>query len=177
MRSRKRSCAPLQEQQRTIPVSPSASWVRCAFTLQSPYCIRSMCRGAPRRRVPLRRPLAARRAAPVGFCLGLPPPSYVLDTRPDRSRAASLPGGRSLPRERRAFLSAQPERSLPTISLRQAFRLQREASMAVDSTACYCPRTSCHHSRSPILSLVTIPLRTATGAGLYVWACDVSRGF
>jgi hypothetical protein len=31
--------------------------------------------------------------------------------------------------------------------------------------------------RSPILSLVTIPLRTATGGGLYARASGVSRGF
>lgn len=126
-------------------------------------------------------PLAAPKgAAPIGFCSG------------GFTSTSSLRSGQRGPTEverRRypeadhclasavAFLSARPERSLPTISLRQAFRLQREASMAVDSTACYCPRTSCHHSRSPILSLVTIPLRTATGAGLYARAYIVSRGF
>jgi len=99
-------------------------------------------------------------AAPVGFCSG------------GFTSTSSLRSGQrgSTEVERRrypeadhclasavAFLSARPERSLPTISLRQAFRLQHEASMAVDSTACYCPRTACHHivrrssrwSRSP----------------------------
>lgn len=112
-------------------------------------------------RARFREPLAAPKgAAPIGFCSG------------GFTSTSSLRSGQrgSTEVERRrypeadhclasavAFLSARPERSLPTISLRQAFRLQREASMAVELTACYCPRTSCHHivrrssrwSRSP----------------------------
>ncbi len=157
----------------------------CACTRDSrPFCIPTCASGGspPVGACPsFDEPLAVPKdAAPVGFCSG------------GFTSTSSLRSGQrgSTEVERRrypeadhclasavAFLSARPERSLPTISLRQAFRLQREASMAVDSTACYCPRTSCHHSRSPILSLVTIPLRTATGAGLYARPCDLSRGF
>ena len=155
------------------------------YTQRSPYLYPGACASggyfrSVRARLPtsLSRPRRARHLLVFVLVALPPPPVYVLDNeaRPKSSGVAT----RRLIKSSRApsrFYPRGLRRSLPTISLRQAFRLQREASMAVELTACYCPRTSCHHSRSPILSLVTIPLRIATGGGLYARRADVSRGF
>ena len=167
---KKRSCAaaPKSNSATPIPVeSPKRfeGWRLCMYTRQPPYLYPGACASggsSPVGAYPLfSESLAAPKgAAPIGFCSGGFTSTSSLRSGqrgPTEVERRRYPEADHVLASAVAFLSARPEKGLPTISLRQAFRLQREASMAVELTACYCPRTSCHHvarrssrwSRSP----------------------------
>lgn len=70
--------------------------------------------------------------------------------------------GRSVPRSATRFYPGASGK-FPKEPSQQAFRLQRRASIAISNPLCDCPQIGVSPHRLPIPSLVTSPVRNATG--------------
>jgi hypothetical protein len=119
-----------------------------------------------------------RDAVPFGFCSGGFSSTSSLRSGQRGSTEVerrSLPGGRSFPLGRRRVFIRAARTNLP-IHPAQAFRLRRERqcqqlNRRLLSSSTASPRCL------PISSPVSVPVRTATGGGLYAGAWGVSRLF